>query len=90
MVSFRVRLHRFQTLNPFFKLPHFGLIWRHILGGACLSGIGFTMALFIDSLALTDSILISLAKIGILSASIVSGILGRGILRKIELKGDIN
>ena len=58
-----------------------GVTWRHIWGVAWLGGIGFTMALFIDGLAFGGSPLLDTAKIGILAASIISGIVGYAILR---------
>ena len=45
------------------------------------TGVGFTMALFIDGLAFGDSPLLDAAKIGILAASIISGVVGYVILR---------
>ncbi len=54
--------------------------WRHVYGAACLGGIGFTMSLFIASLALGGSAASS-AKLGILSASLVAGGMGWAILR---------
>ena len=58
-----------------------GVSWRHIYGVAWLGGIGFTMALFIDSLAFEGNPLIDTAKIGILTGSIISGVVGYLILR---------
>ena len=45
-------------------------------GIAVLTGIGFTMAMFINFLAFDDPDFISQAKIGILIASFISAILG--------------
>ena len=39
-----------------------GLTWQHIIGVSMLAGIGFTMALFIGSLAITDSVLLIMQK----------------------------
>jgi NhaA family Na+:H+ antiporter len=50
--------------------------WRQVLGAGMLGGIGFTMALFIGSLAFGDSELLNTAKIGILGGSLISGIGG--------------
>ncbi len=50
--------------------------WMHMLGAAILGGVGFTMAIFVANLAYTDDFLISEAKLGILSASLVSGVIG--------------
>ncbi|UNY97554.1 Na+/H+ antiporter NhaA [Zhouia spongiae] len=63
-----------------------------ILGVACLAGIGFTMAIFVASLAFADSpVYIDSAKIGILTGSMLSAILGYIVLRitsKPNLKND--
>jgi Na+:H+ antiporter, NhaA family len=58
-----------------------GVTWRHIYGVAWLGGIGFTMSLFIGSLAYGEGPLLDLAKVGILAASIVAGGVGYLILR---------
>ncbi len=53
-----------------------------IIGVAILSGVGFTMSLFIGGLAFPDSmVFLSSAKIGIIAGSVISGILGYLILR---------
>ncbi|MFX0183302.1 MAG: Na+/H+ antiporter NhaA, partial [Candidatus Hodarchaeota archaeon] len=52
----------------------------HIIGVSMLAGIGFTMALFIGNLAISDSVLLSMQKFSILIASFVAGILGVTIL----------
>ncbi|MEO1584127.1 MAG: Na+/H+ antiporter NhaA [Planctomycetota bacterium] len=58
-----------------------GVSWRHITGAGCLSGIGFTMALFIANLAFkNDTLHLDASKIGILSASLISTIAGVSIL----------
>jgi NhaA family Na+:H+ antiporter len=59
----------------FATLPE-GVNWKNLYGAAILAGIGFTMSLFIASLAFTDPELMDLAKIGILSGSLLSGIAG--------------
>jgi NhaA family Na+:H+ antiporter len=59
-----------------------GVRWRHIYGAAWLGGIGFTMSLFIATLAYGDgSTELALAKVGILAASVVAGLGGFAILR---------
>jgi NhaA family Na+:H+ antiporter len=60
------------------KLPA-GVGWGAVAGSGCLAGIGFTMALFIASLALSGEIL-DAAKVGILAGSILSAIVGMAIL----------
>ena len=52
----------------------------HIFGIAGLAGIGFTVSLFITSLAFTEIELIDDAKMGIFAGSIVSAIIGVTIL----------
>jgi NhaA family Na+:H+ antiporter len=58
-----------------------GVTWRQIYGASWLAGIGFTMSLFIAGLAFGDSAALSLAKVGILSASLIAGVVGWAILR---------
>ena len=55
--------------------------WRQIYGAGWLAGIGFTMSLFITALAFDDPVLVTQAKIGILAASLVAGIVGYVLLR---------
>lgn len=59
-----------------------GIRMRHMLGVSFLAAIGFTMSLFITSLAFTTPEYELQAKIGILAASLISGILGFTILNK--------
>jgi len=63
------------------SLPE-NLKWIHILGVGLLGGIGFTMALFVASLAFQDLEMINNAKISILVASFLAGLAGYLILRK--------
>ncbi|MBS82790.1 MAG: Na+/H+ antiporter NhaA [Gammaproteobacteria bacterium] len=63
------------------KLPD-SLTMIDILGLSFLCGIGFTMSLFINSLAFTSSELLNLSKLGIFVGSIFSAILGYKILIK--------
>ena len=60
--------------------------WRQMFGVALLGGIGFTVALFITSLAFADDTLIAHAKIGILAASLVAGVGGWIVLRTASSK----
>jgi len=64
------------------------LNWRLLAAGSLLAGIGFTMALFIANLAFTTE-LINAAKLGILSASVFSAVVGVMLLRhglRVEIK----
>lgn len=58
-----------------------GVTWRGIWGIGCLAGIGFTMSLFIVSLAFRGSPSMGPAKVGILAASTASAVLGWLIFR---------
>ena len=56
-----------------------GLSWPFVAAGAFLTGIGFTMSLFIAGLAFEPAML-NAAKLGILSASAISALIGTLIL----------
>lgn len=58
-----------------------GVRWRQLWGVAVLGGIGFTMSLFIGGLAFGGSALEDVAKLGILSGSLLSGVAGWALLR---------
>ena len=53
-----------------------GARWSQLFGVSILAGIGFTMSLFINGLALTNLDLQLEAKVGIFAASIVAGVVG--------------
>ena len=59
-----------------------GIGCRQIVGVGMLGGIGFTMSLFIANLAFGDGPALETAKVGILVASVVSGIAGAIVLVK--------
>ncbi|ATP58213.1 Na+/H+ antiporter NhaA [Pedobacter ginsengisoli] len=65
------------------KLPE-QATWKHIIGVALLAGIGFTMSLFISGLAFKNPTFIDQAKYGILLASVIAGILGTIVLKKVS------
>jgi len=58
-----------------------GLTFRNMLGIGLLAGIGFTMSLFVTSLAFTNPEYATQAKIGIFTASIVAAVSGFLVLR---------
>jgi len=59
-----------------------GLNFRHLHGAAALSGIGFTMSIFIANLAFPDNqALADAVKLAVLAASVLSGIWGYLLLR---------
>ena len=53
-----------------------------IYGVAFLGGIGFTISLFINELAFTDESLIFTAKVSILFASMIAGVMGTLLLHR--------
>lgn len=59
-----------------------GVNWNQIWGASCLAGIGFTMSLFITELAFDDPVYIATAKLGILVASLIAGVLGYWLLSR--------
>jgi NhaA family Na+:H+ antiporter len=64
------------------RLPD-GVTWHMLAGGACLCGIGFTMALFINALAFPGADFAAkeaAGKIGTLTGSLVSAVLGATVL----------
>ncbi|WP_157002915.1 Na+/H+ antiporter NhaA [Agromyces laixinhei] len=65
---------RLGTLAP-------GIDRLHVIGGAALSGIGFTISLFIIDLAFTDDRLANQARVGVLTASVIAGVLGSVLFR---------
>lgn len=59
-----------------------GVAWRHVVGAGCLGGIGFTMSLFIATLAFEGTPFLTMAKMGILGASLLAALIGVAILRR--------
>lgn len=55
--------------------------WRQVYGTAALGGIGFTMSLFIGSLAFPDPSYAVAVRVGVLVGSLASGVLGYAVLR---------
>jgi NhaA family Na+:H+ antiporter len=73
------------------KLPD-GASWGSLYGVAVLSGVGFTMSLFIDTLAFenlpADTVFDFDARLGILLGSLASGVLGYVILDRTLPRAD--
>jgi NhaA family Na+:H+ antiporter len=62
------------------SLPE-GATMRSVVGVAILCGIGFTMSLFVTNLAFPgQEAQLTAAKVGILGASLVCGLVGGGII----------
>jgi len=51
-----------------------------LFGAGCLCGIGFTMSLFIATLAFADTLFLDVSKIGTLAASLAAGLGGSLVL----------
>ena len=58
-----------------------GVSWKKIYAASILAGIGFTMSLFIANLAFNSPDLLNISKVGILTGSLLSGIVGFIILK---------
>jgi NhaA family Na+:H+ antiporter len=63
------------------RLPA-GTSWQGLIGVALLAGIGFTMSLFIASLAFPDPAMLAQAKIGVLCASVIAALAGLAFLHR--------
>jgi NhaA family Na+:H+ antiporter len=58
-----------------------GVTWRQVYGAACVCGIGFTMSLFVGTLAYGEgSAELALAKIGVLVASAIAAAAGLAVV----------
>jgi NhaA family Na+:H+ antiporter len=66
------------------RLPS-GVTWKQLYGVACLTGVGFTMSLFIGTLAFDTTEHLNQVRLGVLAGSIASGCAGYLVLR---LAGD--
>ncbi|HOB13912.1 MAG TPA: Na+/H+ antiporter NhaA [Novosphingobium sp.] len=65
-----------------FAKPPAGASWLQLWGMALLCGIGFTMSLFIAQLGFPGSpLLVDEAKLGVMSGSLLSALLGYAVLR---------
>ncbi len=62
------------------RLPD-NVTWLQIYGVACLTGVGFTMSLFIGTLAFEADETMNSVRLGVLMGSIASGVLGFVLLR---------
>jgi Na+:H+ antiporter, NhaA family len=71
------------------KLPQ-AVNWRSLVGYACLAGIGFTMSLFVATLAFEDMALVDAAKRGIIAGSLLAGIAGAALLKVSRSLRDVN
>ncbi len=65
--------------SGFARLPE-GVRWVQVYGIACLTGVGFTMSLFIGSLAFGADETMNAVRLGVLAGSVLSGLLGFAVL----------
>lgn len=63
------------------RMPE-GMTRRHLLGVGFLASIGFTMSMFVTTLAFSDPMAHVQAKVGILAASVIGGLVGYAILSR--------
>lgn len=67
-----------------------GAGWYHVIGVGMLAGIGFTMSIFIAILSFSDhGLLLAEAKFAVLTASLISGIVGSLLLRMASSKSQV-
>lgn len=68
------------------RLPD-GVGWLAFYGVCVLTGVGFTMSLFIGSLAFTDEETLGAVRFGVLTGSVLSALVGYALLRA-TLRGE--
>lgn len=68
------------------SLPE-GVTWTALHGCAWLGGIGFTMSLFIATLAFEGTAFLDSAKVGILGSSLLAGLVGAIVLKRLPIPG---
>jgi NhaA family Na+:H+ antiporter len=56
--------------------------WRLVTAVGMLAGIGFTVSIFISSLAFDSPVLLTDAKAAVLGASVLAGVVGYFSLRR--------
>ena len=71
-----------------FAIKPTALSFKEIAGAGALAGMGLTVSLFIADLALDSSQDLAQVKVGLITAAIISAILGISILRKFSIKND--
>ena len=62
------------------RLPE-NVTWQHIYGVASLTGVGFTMSLFIGSLAFDANTEMNAVRLGVVLGSVLSGLFGYMLLK---------
>jgi len=64
------------------SLPE-GVSWKHVYAASWLAGIGFTMSLFIANLGFESEQSLTSAKAGILAASLIAGLIGFVLMKRV-------
>lgn len=72
---------KFAQMVGLARVPE-GVSWRQLSAVGLLAGIGFTVSIFISSLAFEDAAHLMEAKTAVLAASVVAGVLGYLALRE--------
>jgi Na+:H+ antiporter, NhaA family len=67
--------------SGFARLPG-NASWRAMIGIGCIAGIGFTMSLFIGSLAFESAAYAAQVRLGVICGSMISALLGFAILHQ--------
>ena len=71
-----------------FAIKPTALSFKEIAGAGALAGMGLTVSLFIADLALGSPQDLAQVKVGLISAAIISALLGISLLRKYSVKND--
>ena len=66
-----------------------GVTLAQIHGASILGGIGFTMSIFVAGLAFPEGKLLAAAKLGILAASAISGVIGFVVLKLVLARAPV-
>jgi len=66
-----------------------GVTLAQLYGASILGGIGFTMSIFVAGLAFEEGPLLAAAKLGILAASAISGVVGFVVLKVILARAPV-
>ena len=75
-------LSYFAVATKLARLPD-GVSWAQLYGAACLTGVGFTMSLFVGTLAFDTADILNQVRLGVLVGSIASGIVGFLVLASV-------
>jgi NhaA family Na+:H+ antiporter len=78
LVGKPVGIFLFSLLSVKLKLAELpvGTNWKQVFALGTIAGIGFTMSIFIDSLAFSDPAIVNIGKAAILATSSLSAVLG--------------